>query len=72
MKLFYRASYTVEAALIFPFLLFIMFATIQIAIDYHEKIKQVAKEEEQTEELPIIKMFYQVELINDFLDGKEQ
>ena len=71
MKRYYRASYTVEATLIFPFLLLIMLVTIQIAIDYHEEIKQVAKEEEQVEEIPIVKMFYQVELVDDFLGGKE-
>ncbi len=65
MKKYYRASYTVEAAVIVPFFLLIMVATIQIAIDYHEEIEQVAKNQEEREEFSAVRVFYRIE------NGKE-
>lgn len=68
MKKYYQGSYTIEASLIMPFLLLIMIATIDIAINYHEEIKEVAKEEE-VEEIPIVKMFYQTEFAEEWIKG---
>lgn len=71
MKRYARGSYTVEAAIIMPFLLLIMVATIHIAINFHEEIKQVAKESEEVQEIPIIKIFYHTEMIGEILQGAE-
>lgn len=68
MKKFYRGSYTIEASLIMPFLLFMIVATIKIAINYHEEIKEVAKEE-VVEEIPIVKMFYYTEFAEEWIKG---
>lgn len=58
MKRYVKASYTVEASLILPFLLLIIVATIQLAIYSHQEIKQLVKEKEEAIEIPIMESFW--------------
>lgn len=63
-----KGSYTIEAAIYIPLILFIMSQTLQIAINYwQESRERVVCEELQ--ELDIVKEFYNYQVLDEI--GKE-
>ena len=49
-----KASYTVEAALIFPLLLFILLGGVKIGVELHGTVKQEAQEYENVREIDAV------------------
>ena len=60
----YKASYTVEAAIYIPIILFMMFQSVEIAIDFLQKSRQ-REVYECLQELDIVKEFYGYQIIDE-------
>lgn len=66
----YRGSFTVEAACIFPVILFCICITIDVGITLYEEIRQEAMSQMENEKLDLISAMYKRELVKE-LFGKE-
>jgi len=60
----WKGSYTLEAAIYVPIILFILFQTLEIAIDYWQESRQreVSKD---LQELDIVKEFYGYQILDE-------
>lgn len=63
-----KGSYTIEAAIYIPIILFIMCQTLRIAIDFWQE-SRTREVNEVLLELDIVKEFYNYQVINEI--GKE-
>ena len=64
----WKASYTVEAALIMPIILFAMFQGLVIGIDLHEQVKKATLRSEKTEEINAIEMIQNIDHLENLID----
>lgn len=60
----YKGSYTIEAAIYIPMILFLMFQTLEIAIDYWQESKE-REVCESLQELDSVKEFYGYQIIDE-------
>ncbi|MBQ2900482.1 MAG: hypothetical protein IJA07_04230 [Agathobacter sp.] len=63
-RVWYKGSYTVEAAIYIPIVLFLLFQTIGIAIDFWQESKQ-REVCEALQELDIVKEFYGYQILDE-------
>lgn len=63
-----KGSYTIEAAIYIPIILFIMCQTLQVAIDFWQESRDRAVNE-VLQELDIVKEFYGYQIMDEI--GKE-
>lgn len=59
-----KGSYTVEAAIYIPIILFMLFQTLDIAIDFWQESKQ-REVYEPLQELDIVKEFYGYQILDE-------
>jgi len=67
-KYVYKGSYTIEAAIYIPLILFMLFCCVDIAIDYWQESRERVVNE-KLQELDIVKEFYTYQIIDEV--GKE-
>lgn len=60
----YKGSYTIEAAIYIPIILFMLFQSVEIAIDFLQKSRQ-REVCESLQELDIVKEFYGYQIIDE-------
>lgn len=60
----YQGSYTIEAAIYIPIILFMLFQTLEIAIDYWQESKE-REVCEALQELDIVKEFYGYQIMDE-------
>ena len=66
----YKASYTVEAAVYIPLVLFMLFQSVEIGIDYLQKSKE-REVYEDLQEIDIVKEFYGYQIIDEVREELE-
>lgn len=66
----YRGSFTIEAACVFPIILFFVCITIDVGIILYQEIKQEAMSQMENEKLDLISVMYRRELVKELL-GEE-
>lgn len=60
----YKGSYTVEAAIYIPMILFLLFQSLEIAIDCWQKSRE-REVYEALQELDVVKEFYGYQIIDE-------
>ena len=64
----WKASYTIEAAIYIPIILFLLYQTLGIAIDFWKESRQ-REVNEKLQELDMVREFYNYQIIDEI--GKE-
>lgn len=64
-----QGSFSIEAAIIFPMLMFLFAITIQCGIQMYTECRDMAIGIQKEEELDIVAMFYRYQRIGDMLEN---
>lgn len=66
----YKGSFTIEAACVFPMILFCMCITIDVGITLYQEIKQEAVNQIESENLDLISAMYRRGLVKELFKEK--
>lgn len=64
----YKGSFTIEAACIFPIILFCICITINVGITLYQEVKQEAMSQMENEKLDLISVMYRRELVKELFE----
>ncbi|MBR5565400.1 MAG: pilus assembly protein [Roseburia sp.] len=64
----YKGSFTIEAACVFPIILFCICITMDVGIAFYLEIKQEAMSQMENEKLDLISVMYRRELVKELFE----
>lgn len=64
----YKGSFTIEAACVFPIILFCIFIAIDVGINLYQEVKQEAMRQMEEKKLDLISVMYRREFLKELFE----
>lgn len=66
----YKGSLTIEAAFVFPIILFCICTTIDVGITLYQEVKQETVSQMESKKLDLVSVMYRRELVKELFEKK--